>query len=71
MEAIFAQVVDVPISYIINGFLTLLGGGVLWQFKTVMAKIDALDAKVTNIQMDMASLKTWKEYKDRVDERAE
>lgn len=67
--AIFSQVIDIPISYIMNGLVTLLIGGVVWQFKTIMTRMDASDAKLNTMQIDITEMKAWMKFKDKEDYR--
>lgn len=69
--AIFAQVIDIPISYIMNGLVTLLIGGVVWQFKTIMTRMDASDAKLNTMQLDITEMKAWMKFKDKEDDRGQ
>lgn len=69
METFYAQVIDIPLSYIVNALLTIVGGGILWQFKTLITRIDTLDHKINVLQLDITEIKTWKKYKDREDDR--
>lgn len=69
MEAIFAQVIDIPIEYIFNALITVAGGGILIQFKSVIQQLKDLAAKTSQLQLDVTEIKAWMKFKDKQDER--
>jgi len=71
METIYSQVIDVPLEYIFNGLITLVGGGIIFQFKAVMKQLHDLTVKTNAMQIDITEIKVWMKFKDKQDDKDE